>query len=264
MTSEQKLIKYGAIALAVLLIAGIIGTIISIVGIFTGVGDSAVGENKSYTVEGEINSLSVVVGAADFKIVESEAFLVESNLKRLEVEVKGNTLTVCDKTRNKANYNNAQLTIYVPKDIILADVDITTGAGKFTAGKLAAASLSLELGAGQAVIDNLTVTNHANIEGGAGEISILGGSIRNLDLEMGVGALNLSSELLGESELDLGVGEVNITLLGGRDSYTVELNKALGDLRLDGESISSSRVIGNGANFVEINGGIGRIDISFE
>lgn len=264
MTSEQKLIKYGAIALAVLIIAGIIGGIVSAVGAFAGIGGSAVGEDKSYTVDGEINSLFVEVGAADFKIVESEIFLVESNLKRLEVEVKGNTLTVRDKTRNKADYSNAQLTIYVPKDITLADIDITTGAGKFTAGSLSASSLSLELGAGQAVIDNLTVNNHANIEGGAGEISILGGSIKNLDLEMGVGALNLKASLLGENELDLGVGEVNITLLGGRNSYTFELNKAIGDLRFDGESLSSSRVIGNGASIVEVNGGIGRIDISFE
>lgn len=264
MTSEQKLIKYAAIALAVLIIAGIIGGIVGIVGWMTGMGDSAVGEKQTYAVEGEISSLSVEVGAADFKIVESDGFSVDSNIKRIDVKVSGGTLTVRDNTPNNANYENPILTVYVPGGFAFSSVDIVTGAGKFTVEHLRTGALHLELGAGEARIDNLTVTSSADIEGGAGEISILDGSIKNLDLEMGVGALDLKAELLGESELDLGVGEVKIALLGDRDSYTAELNKALGELRIDGESLTSSRVIGNGESKVEVNGGIGRIDISFE
>lgn len=264
MTREQKIIKYAAIGFAVLLVASIVFGAVSIVGWIGGIGKSAVGENQTHTPEGEIDSLKVEIGAADFKIIESEIIKVESNIKRLDVKVSRGALIIKDKTRNNANYDGAVLTVYIPKDFVFKSVDISTGAGKLTVDGISADSFDLELGAGECIINSLTITRSSNIEGGAGSVSILGGSIKNLNLEMGVGELNLKAALLGESELNLGVGEVKITLLGGRDSYTVELNKALGNIKLDGESLSSSRVVGNGANSVEVNGGIGNIDVSFE
>lgn len=264
MTREQKIIRYAAIAFAVILIASIVFGAVSIVGWIGGMGKSAVGDNQTYTPEGEINSLDIEIGAADFKIVESEIIKVESNIKRLNVKVSRGALIIKDETRSNANYDGAVLTVYIPKDFVFKSVDISTGAGKLTVDSISTDSLDLELGAGECIINSLTVTRSSNIEGGAGSVSILDGSIKNLELEMGVGKLNLKAALLGESELNLGVGEVKITLLGGRDSYTVELNKALGNLKLDGESLSASRVVGNGASNVEINGGIGSIDVSFE
>lgn len=264
MTSTQKIIKYAAIALAVLIITGIISAVAGILGWVLGMGVSAVGDNQTYTPEGEINSLEVEIGAAEFKIVESEIFKVESNLKWLDVNVSGGTLVLHEKHKNNADYDGAVLTIYIPKDLVLSDADINTGAGKLTVERLSSGTLHLLLGAGEAIINNLTVTSSAEIEGGAGSVSILSGSIKDLDLEMGVGKLDLNAALLGESELDLGVGKVKISLLGGKDAYTLELNKAIGNIKLDGEELSSSRTIGNGERTVEINGGVGNIDVTFE
>lgn len=264
MTSEQKIIKYAAIALAVLLIASIVFGAVSIVGWIGGIGKSAVGDNQTYTPEGEINSLEVEIGAAEFKIAEGEIFKVESNLKWLDVKVSGGTLVLHEKQKNNADYDGAVLTIYIPEDFVFSDANINTRAGKLTVERLSAGTLHLLLGAGEAIINNLTVTSLAEIEGGAGSVSILGGSIKDLDLEMGVGKLDLDASLLGDSELDLGVGEVKIALQGGRDSYTLEINKAIGSIKIDGESLSSSRTIGNGERTVEINGGIGDIDVTFK
>ena len=80
---------------------------------------------------------------------------------------------------------------------------------------------------------------------------------------MGVGELNLTSAIVGYGELDLGVGEANVTLIGSRDGYTVDLNKGIGDIRLDGDSVSGGR-IGSGENRVEINGGVGSINLFFK
>lgn len=265
MTREQKIIKYAAIAFAVLIITGIISAVAGILGWVLGMGVSAVGDNQTYTPEGEINSLEVEIGAAEFKIVESEIFKVESNLKWLDVKVSSDgTLVLHEKHKNNADYDGAVLTIYIPKDLVLSDAYINTGAGKLTVERLSSGTLHLLLGAGEAIINDLTVTSSAEIEGGAGSVSILSGSIKDLDLEMGVGKLDLNAALLGESELDLGVGKVKIALLGGKDAYTLELNKAMGNIKLDGEKLSSSRTIGNGERTVEINGGVGDIDVTFE
>lgn len=264
MTSTQKIIKYAAIALAVLIITGIISAVAGILGWVLGLGGSAVGDNQTYTPEGEINSLVLEIGGADLKIIESEIFTVESNLKNLDVRVSGGSLIIKDKTRGNANYNGASLTLSIPKNFTFKNVEISTGAGKLTADSISAEELELEIGAGECTINSLTVTHSASIEGGAGAVSILGGSIKNLKLEMGTGKLILSAALLGKSELDLGIGEVEVALHGTRDDYTLEFNKGIGEITLDGEDLPSTHLIGNGERTVEINGGIGKIDVTFE
>ncbi len=264
MTDTQKIIKYLAIAFAVLLILGIVVGVLGAVGAIVGIGGSAVGESQTYEVEGEIKTLEVEIGAADFSIEIADVFSVESNLKNLTFRQTGDRLILGEKSFGNKNYDGAFLTIYIPEGVVFKEVDITTGAGEFTAESLSAEIIDLEFGAGEVNIGELNATREADIEGGAGQITIGGGRLCDLQIDMGVGELRLTSEIVGEGELNLGVGEVVITLLGSRDDYTVELNKGLGSISFDGESISTGRTIGNGKNDVEINGGIGSITVDFK
>lgn len=263
MTDTQKIIKYAAIALAVLIIFGIISGIVTAVGSIIGIG-SGVGESRTYETEGEIKSLEVEIGAADFRIEIGDAFSVESNLKNLTFRQTGDRLILREKSLGSKKYEGAFLTVYIPEGTVFSEIDITTGAGKFTAESLSAEKVDLEFGAGEVNIGELNAIREADIEGGAGKITVGGGSLCDLQIDMGVGELVLKSEIVGEGEFNLGVGKVDIILLGGRDNYTVELNKGLGGINFDGESISTGRTMGNGKNNVEINGGIGSITVNFK
>ena len=263
MTDTQKIIKYTALALAILLVFVIIGGIVTAVGAIIGVG-SGVGESQTYETEGEIKRLEVEIGAADFRIEVGDAFSVESNLKNLTFRQTGNRLILREKSFGNKKYDGAFLTIYIPEGAVFDEINITTGAGKFTAESLSAEIIDLEFGAGEVNIGELNATREADIEGGAGQITIGGGSLCDLQIDMGVGELRLTSEIVGAGEFNLGVGEVVITLLGSRDDYTVELNKGIGSISFDGESISTGRTMGNGKNDVEINGGIGSITVNFK
>ena len=103
----------------------------------------------------------------------------------------------------------------------------------------------------------------ADIEGGAGRITVSGGAMEDLELEMGVGQLNLTSALTGNCKLDLGVGESNITLIGSKEDYKLDLEKGIGSITVDGTSVSDYGSSGNGANRVDISGGIGAIHVRF-
>lgn len=243
-----------------LALVAVVAAVLSAVGI----GGEAVGENKSYEVTGEIKTLVVEIGAADFRIVEGDGFLVESNLKHLTFRQSGDKLILKERTSGRNNYKNAELVIYIPKDTVFKEIDISTGAGRFTTDSLSAEKIDLEFGAGEVNIAELSASVEADIEGGAGEITIGGGSLKNLSLDMGAGELNITSEMKGDSELDLGVGEVNITLIGTPDDYTVEMTKGIGSLSFNGEAISGGKTVGNGQNNVEINGGVGEINIYFK
>ena len=274
MTTLQKVIKYLALAFAIFLTVSIVGGILSAVGLLGSLfsdddaewGD-VIGETKTYTVSSEISDLNIQINAADFYIKEGNSFSIESNLKNLEVDEKNGCLTLKDLTKIKLNgsnaYENAVLTIWVPVGTVFDNVNIKTGAGRFTVDSLSAATIGFELGAGDVTISKLIAEKSANIEGGAGRITISDGAIKNLDLEMGLGQLNLTSALTGDCNLDSGIGEMNVTLLGSKDDYELDIEKGIGNITVDGKNVTDFGSSGNGANEVDIHGGVGAINVRF-
>lgn len=225
--------------------------------------DAVMDEAKTYEISSEVHSLKIALNAADFVIQEGNVFSVKSNLKYLSVTEKNGVLRIVDEANQHGNYkNDPMLTLSVPSGTKFKDVDIITGAAKMTVDTLSARTLDLELGAGDVEIGALYINSEADIDGGAGAISILHGEISNLDLQMGVGALNLAVALKGDSDLEFGVGESNLTLLGGKDDYTVEIDKGLGSITVDGKNVSDFGS-GSGAAFVNIEGGVGSVHLKF-
>lgn len=266
MTTLQKVIKYLAIAFAIFLTVSIIGGILSAADLFGGLysSDAVLEDVKTYSVAAEIRDLDIQINAADLYIKEGEVFSVESNLKHLRVEEKGGLLTVQETKKFTGTYTDAVLTVYVPAGTAFDRVSLTSGAGRLTVDDLSSGTLDFELGAGDVSITSLIATKSADIEGGAGRITVSGGALNDLDLEMGVGQLNLVSALTGDCQLDLGVGESNITLIGSKEDYKLNLKKGLGSIFVDGKNVSDYGSSGNGLNNVEMNGGIGSINVEFK
>ena len=266
MTTFQKVIKYLAMAFAIFLIVTILGGILSAIGLFGGIftGDAVTDEMKSYSVNGIIQDLDIEIHAADLSIKEGDTFSVQSNLKHLKVEVKDGTLHIEETEKRFGKYEGALLTVYVPAGTVFEQMRLITGAGRLTVESLSAKEIHLVLGAGDGSIGTLIATESAKIDGGTGRITVSGGSLRNLDLDMGVGQLNLRSALRGDCRLDMGIGASNLTLIGTKDDYKLDLEKGLGSISIDGEDGSHYGGSGNGSHKVEVDGGIGAINIRFE
>ena len=222
------------------------------------------GDSQAYEITSDIHALDIQINAADFKIEHGEKFSVESNLKYLSVSEKDGVLTIIDEAKSSSNYSNAVLTLYVPNGIVFDDVDITTGAAKLTAAALSTSSLELTLGAGDVRFESLRVSSAAEIKGGAGQITIVNGTLNDLSLEMGMGELNLTAAVLGDSNLKFGVGESNLTLIGSKDDYKVDVEKGLGSISVDGKNVSDFGSSGNGQRHIHIEGGVGAVHIVFQ
>ena len=221
-------------------------------------------DSQTYEITSDIHSLDIQINAADFKIVSADDFSVESNLKYLSVSEKDGVLKIVDEAKSNSNYTNAILTLYVPNGIVFHDVDIETGAAKMTVDTLSASTVELKLGAGDVRFESLNASANVDIEGGAGQITIVSGTLNNLSLEMGIGELNLTAAVLGESDLKFGVGESNVTLIGSKDDYKVDIEKGLGNVTVDGENVIDFGSIGNGQNHIKFEGGIGTINLKFQ
>lgn len=268
MNSVQKVIKYLALAFAIFLSVSIIGGIITgltgVSYILLGSDNEAVGEMQVYPIEGEISSLSVDLSGAELKIQTADKFSVESNHNYISVKAENGKLRIYETKKLFSVYpKGVTVILNIPKGFVFDDATVDTGAGKVQIDSLSADILRLSLGAGKAEIKNLTVNSRADIDGGAGELKIDGGRLCNLELDMGVGELTLKSRIEGKSQLDYGVGETNLTFLGSREDYKIEIDKGIGEARLAGESMKDDSVYGWGENRIEIDGGIGAINIDF-
>jgi len=269
MTNAQKIIKYFAIGLAVALIVSIIsGTVTLLYNVGEALG--VIKEEGSGLPLSEITGiesyteLSLELGATAVEIKLSDGFKAECNNERVKFNCRDGKLTVTEKTSVFGNETeNKKLVLYIPENAVMDKVDIDAGAGQIIIESLTAKRIDIDLGAGNLSAQNLTVTESADIDGGVGEINITGGAINDLDLDIGMGSTKLSVDLTGDCDISAGVGALDLVLNRDKSEYTAVIDKGIGEVIYDGVTVSDGSKLGDGANKLDIDGGIGKITVSF-
>lgn len=255
MTTFQRIIKYFALALAFVIIVSIIGGIYALTTVFDYDRDYKYDESK---FDSSANILVVDLKKTNLTIKKGDELKVETSNKRIDVKKSNNRLIITE--RGSFLSQTESVIVYVPEELIFDIVDIDTGAGKLSIYDLKSRNLDLDMGAGKVEIDNITISDDASIDGGAGEVIITNSNLTNLDLDVGVGKFTIEGRLNGRSDIDAGVGELNIRLDNLND-YSIHVTKGIGNISIVGENIKNDTIYGNGTNKLEIDGGIGSINI---
>lgn len=268
MTSAQRIIKYLALGFAIFLIITIFSSIMfglsAVSNVFDDNSSDILEDLKDLNINGnDISVLDIDISAANLMIKTGEALKVETNNKYINYKLDGNKLTIKEKKHNWFfKKNKSDLVVYIPENFMFDGVSIDTGAGKIEVEEINTRILDIDFGAGKANINNLVVESRAEIDGGAGEISILNGSINNLDLDVGVGKFTLNSKLTGSTKIDAGVGELNMNILGSIEDYEIRVDKGIGSAKLNNQDMKNERIYGTGINSIDIDGGVGSINIT--
>lgn len=261
MNGIQKVIKYGAVALSIFIIVNIFSFVLAIVSSIMDfdTDENLVNFNQVYE---NVNDIKIDISTAKLNIKYGDSFKVDAiNVNdKFTAKVSNGTLKIKEK-RNFFSHgeNKSEITIYIPS-INLDLIDIDAGAGTILIENINVTKFDLDQGAGTITINNSNFRK-ADIDGGAGEFKILSSTINNLDLDAGVGKVDIQAILTGKNKIDCGVGEVNINLLGNSDDYKIKTSKGLGSININGESQNNDSTYGNGSNLIEIDGGIGNINI---
>lgn len=272
MTAIQKIIKYCAVAFALFLIVTIISSVLGVFYIFAGVlglkEETDISNSEMDVVELEknnIDTLDIDISYANLSIKSGESLKIDTNSEDIKCVQNGDELQIEEKDYIWfSNSEEKQVVLYIPESVEFEKIKIITGAGKVEIENIITENMSLELGAGETNIQNLDVSKKCDIDGGAGKISILSGEINDLNLNLGVGEANLNSSLTGKCEIDSGIGNLNIALQGNKNDYEIKTDKGLGSIKIDGQEIENNSVYGNGNNIIDIDSGIGNININFK
>ena len=267
MNDKQKTIRIFAISLGIFLVIAIFCFIFfMITSVFNLFDDNLLETNKYFELNNnyKITNLDIELGYTNLIIKLGDEVKCETNNSDITIKENNGRLIVREKSKkifkDKEDY---KVIIYVPKDEVFEEVNLEEGAGKMEIEKLSTNILDLEFGAGVASINELNVFYDAEIKGGTGKFELLNGDINNFDLDMGVGKMDITSKVSGTSSIDAGIGELDFNILGSRDDYRVKADGGIGSVYLNNEKITKNKYYGSGANYIEIDGGIGKINLNF-
>lgn len=269
MTAVQKIIKCFAIALAAVIIAGIVGGVARLAYEFTSFSENEVKpsstDKKSYSFSDNIRSLSISTGSADIEIKSGDAFGVEADddVKVSYFESTEKLFITTKKVFFGSLARKRKIALTVPEAAEFEEIEIDTGAGALTAQGLSCRRLYIDIGSGTAELKDLIARENAEIDGGAGKLTVDGGSLCNLDLDVGVGETKVKSRLFGECEIDHGVGRLELMLLGTALDYRISADNGLGEFTVDGKKMADGDTFGSGECSIEIDGGVGEIKVGF-
>lgn len=224
MNSFQKVIKYVAIAFAILLSISIIKFGLDIVYLVLQSTNLVQSNSKVSNVNfNELSSyLDIDVSYANLEIKRGETLRYETNVDGLESTQENNKLTIKENNKNIFKNKNKYVTLYVPENLNFDKVVINMGVGK---------------------------------------LDIRDVNLNNVDLDLGIGKVYVESTLTGKNSIECGIGEVNLNLNLTEEDYTFKLDKGIGSINLNNNNIGDSITIGSGNNVIDVEGGIGSIII---
>ena len=261
-------LKYTALALAALLVFSIIQ------GVSQGV--SSLGEfifedreeteglveMQGAEIPGELKNIKLEGNSVDFNVIQGKKLYLEANIDNLSYYEDSDTLVI-DAT-NYSPTENAKVNIYLPDNTALEDVSVEAGKGNINISILSCKEFTLDIGACDTFIEILNVSGEAEINGGAGDVTIASGEISNLDLEMCVGNFLFAGKLNGESNLEMGVGNAELCLTGSRNDYALDVSKGIGSVLVDGSELKGDSDIGSGNSKIDIDSGVGNTTVTFK
>ena len=281
MKEFQKIIKYASIAFGLYLAVSIIGGIVAIVvSIFTGIyGVNYLTDNLQDALKSNDSNVEIIdenqeleqfskmkleISTANLTVKsEGNSYRVEKYQipKNTKIESKDGVLEIKNEKIFNKNDSKSSITVYIPENVELDDVAIEIGAGTVNIAEIKAKNVDFDFGAGNVELENISVNNNTKIQCGAGQVIIKKSELTNANIDAGVGKLSYLGELKGNSKISCGVGSVQLDLIGDSDMYEIHAEKGIGDIKIDDVSVADNSTTGNGENKINIEGGVGSVDI---
>lgn len=266
MTEIQKIIKAFAIFLAIFIIVSIVSSLMLVFGLFTDLHIGKHQKNRNFSeIYHNIQNIDVDLTKSNIRIQEGTVWKVEASGidQGFSVQKKGTTLEIEEKEKWFFGHRQrGEITVYVPKGE-MGDLKIDGGVGEIELTGITAKQLDIDCGVGYLKITDSKFLATA-IDSGVGKTEISSSTLNHLDIDGGVGKIDIEAYITGVSKIECGVGEISILLLGEEKDYTIFAEKGLGSTTINGQQYSNQTVYGSGHHKIEVEGGIGKLELNFK
>lgn len=234
MTEIQKIIKYCALALAIFLIFIIVTTIAN-VGYNILEKTDLINDSNSKLLknnivisnnESEIREIDIDIKSSNIILKTAENFKVETNNKDIKYSYEDGKVLIKQNNVNKwylNKNNNSKLIFYIPSEISLEKI---------------------------------------NLNNNVGDVKIDFEKISNLNIDLDVGDIFVKSMLGGKNIIKSNIGDINLELSLKQEDYKFEIDKDIGEVKLNNNKIKRDTINGDRNNNLKIKTNIGDIKIN--
>lgn len=303
MNAIQKVIKYGAMAFAVMLSISIMGAIVTFLfGIMVGVEKEtkSATERNSFSQEYTKEMLAAekvdtlwVDFSGKITIKPGEVFKIEAVdvSEDFAVECRNGKITIKEREDNSPiqwvvslgeGFSwDQQVTITVPSDLELKLLEVNSGSGKVSVEEIKTKSMVMDSGSGSVEMrgvsaaetslntgsGSVTITDSdlgkAKLDSGSGKVKMQQVIVMDADVKSGSGKVEFEGELTGDCDFDTGSGSVQLTIKGSEEEYRVEAECGSGSFRLNGKKIDDGIYGRNVKGEISVDSGSGAVSIEF-
>lgn len=277
MTGFQKFIKYAAIAFGIYLSITIVFVLMGIASRFVDNSNESFTEmiedkekpklkdiSEEYT---DITNIEIDLKHLKMIIKKGEKFKIEgTNIpEKLEIKQNKNQLKISDENMSTNFYTvNNVLTIYIPEEQKLDNIEIEAEDISLDAERLNAINLKLDTYNNDSVINELFVDN-LEIHNEYGEIEVKNSEVKTLKLDSESGTEDINIKIAEKAEMDLEYSTTNIVLAGTLENYEIRNKKQFGTIYIDGkEVIDKEENIGKGNSKINIESKYTEMYMDFE
>ena len=258
---NNRIIKTFAFILAAIVIISMLGGIYALCITVFDLFQSNQIENQ-FQYDSLMSSLDIDLKTANLEIKLGDKLLVSTTNKYVTTYQNNNNIVIQEKKHSLLSKDNNKVIITVPDNFLLNIVEIDITSGSIKIDKLETKRLNLDLGSGTTKINNLLVTDKTKIDCGSGKFLLNNGNLSNLNLDAGLGDTILNTKIIGNSNIETDIGKLELNLIGSINDYELTIDKGVGSIKLNNESLKDKSVVGTGNNYLLIEGGIGSTSIT--
>lgn len=258
---NNRIIKTFAFILAAIVIISMLGGIYALcITVFDLFQSNQIENQIQY--DSLMSSLDIDLKTANLEIKLGDKLLVSTTNKYVTTYQNNNNIVIQEKKHSLLSKDNNKVIITVPNNFLLDIVEIDITSGSIKIDKLETKRLNLDLGSGTTKINNLLVTDKTKIDCGSGKFLLNNGNLSNLNLDTGLGDTILNTKIIGNSNIETDIGKLELNLIGSINDYELTIDKGVGSIKLNNESLKNKSVVGTGNNYLLIEGGIGLTSIT--
>ncbi|MGN1352970.1 MAG: DUF4097 family beta strand repeat-containing protein [Bacilli bacterium] len=258
---NNRIIKTFAFILAAIVIISMLGGIYALcITVFDLFQSNQIENQIQY--DSLMSSLDIDLKTANLEIKLGDKLLVSTTNKYVTTYQNNNNIVIKEKKHSLLSKDNNKVIITVPDNFLLDIVEIDITSGSIKIDKLETKRLNLDLGSGTTKINNLLVTDKTKIDCGSGKFLLNNGNLSNLNLDTGLGDTILNAKIIGNSNIETDIGKLELNLIGSLNDYELTIDKGVGSIKLNNESLKDKSVVGTGNNYLLIEGGIGLTSIT--
>lgn len=258
---NNRIIKTFAFILAAIVIISMLGGIYALcITVFDLFQSNQIENQIQY--DSLMSSLDIDLKTANLEIKLGDKLLVSTTNKYVTTYQNNNNIVIKEKKHSLLSKDNNKVIITVPDNFLLDIVEIDISSGSIKIDKLETKRLNFDLGSGTTKINNLLVTDKTKIDCGSGKFLLNNGNLSNLNLDTGLGDTILNAKIIGNSNIETDIGKLELNLIGSINDYELTIDKGVGSIKLNNESLKDKSVVGTGNNYLLIEGGIGLTSIT--